>query len=61
MYLSVEGLVRSALDPSPKESRHGIKPLRRIHVARTTLCDTPQGDAASAIRRDITATLPQPV
>jgi len=51
--------VRSALHPSSEESRHGIKPLRTNHVARTTLYDIPQGEAASAIRRDITATLSQ--
>ena len=49
------------MDPSSKESRHGIKLLRTNHVTRTTLYDIPQGEAASAVRRDITETLPQSV
>jgi len=61
MYLNVESVVRSAMDPSSKESRHGIKLLRTNHVTRTTLYDIPQGEAASAVRRDITETLPQSV
>jgi hypothetical protein len=61
MYLAVKSVVRSALDPSSKESDHGITPLCRHHVTQTTLYDIPQGDAASAVRSDITATLPESV
>ena len=61
MYLSVLSVVRFGLDPSSKESDHGITPLCRHHVTQTTLYDTPQGDAASAIHRDITATFPEAV
>jgi hypothetical protein len=61
MDLSVKSVGRSGLDPSSKESDHEITPLCRHHVTQTTLYDIPQGDAASAILRNITATFPEAV